>query len=350
MLSIKERDPKKQTMFSFRKKTPLIRDHSARRKRGGFSKKPVSKREPISSVSVVKETPKSDKDFSFLYGFLWTVFFGVAVFTLFFSPFLRLERIDISGVSTIPEDIVRQIVMRNISGTYFGAVPKNGLLSFPRSALRSDILDELKKVRSVDIEGVFPHTLSVHIDERVVSAIWCADERCFWVDENGDAFDSFDRSRSDSEDGGIVRIIDTSSQSVENGETLLDPDFTRFVGDIRDRLREFGIATETEYSTPSRFSDQLSIRTDEGWLLYVDARLPADQSVKTLSLLFQKEISEERRKHLKYVDLRTENRVYYSVEGESVSAPEKTEDSSSNQPSATVSPNSEATTSGKEKK
>ena len=61
----------------------------------------------------------------------------------------------------------------------------------------------------------------------------------------------------------------------------------------------------------SRFADELRVKTKGGWQIYFGTRIPLEASLEALQLLFEKELPEERHGDLEYIDLRTENRVFY---------------------------------------
>jgi cell division septal protein FtsQ len=309
-------------MFLFRKKTKILPPTIVRRKKATFPKKSAPLRE-AALLQQSDDAKESRGGFYFVYMFLWVAFVGVTVYVLIFSSFLRLNTIRIDGTVDVPEQNIEQLIRSDMSKKYFGIFPKDNLLLFPRATVEADIKDHFKKVRAVEVVRAFPHMLTVHIQERKTLVLWCVDETCFYIDEDGYAYAPVDSSQSSEVMGGFLKIMDTSAQNVDTNEPVIDPDFVRFAADIQERLRqESGIEIDAQCTTPSRFSDELILKTQEGWAIDINVRLPLDKSLRTLELLLKKEISPERRQHLKYIDLRTENRVYYSVEGETVSAPE----------------------------
>lgn len=335
-------------MFEFRKKTnnqPKIVIH---RKKAVFAKKPISRRDISVAARSENDGVKPVDNWRLLYVFLWLSFFFVTVYVCIFSPFLRLNTIQVDGTVDISRQEIERFVQEEMGGKYLGIVPYDTIATFPRNRIEADAKERFKKIRSIRISESFPNVVTVRIEERKTLVIWCSGEACFSLDEEGYAYSPVDAAQTVEQGNGSLRITDTGAQSVEVGEQVLDDESVRFASGIRERLQtELGIETDTECSTPSRVSDQLSLKTKEGWLLHVDVRLPIDKSIRTLELLFQKEISGERKSRLKYVDLRTENRVYYSVEGETVSAPEAV--TADGQPSTATSVGASADTEKKKK-
>jgi hypothetical protein len=335
-------------MFLFRKKTKSLPINIIHHKRGGFAKKVITPRESHSLQRKDEKRVVREK-FYFVYLFLWVVFTGVSGYVLIFSPLLRLNSIQVNGTVDIPKQEIEQFIQMDMAGKYGGVIPKNNLLTVPRGTVEKDVQDHFKKIRSVEVSRVFPSTLVIQIQERKTLVLWCVNEQCFYIDENGYAYAPMDTVQSSDQPGHFLKITDTSGQAINTDEPILDQEFVRAASDIQGRLQqELGIAVDVECTTPSRFSDNLILKTQEGWTMYINVQLPIEKSLQTLQLLFKKEISPERRQHLKYIDLRTENRVYYSVEGETVSAPPETPETTP-QP-ATVAPAEDKTMSKDKKK
>jgi len=314
-------------MFPFHKKAKSVSPLVIRRNRSILRKKLTVHRENVMHQKNDDEQIRGG--FYVLYFFLWTMFVCVTVYVLFFSPFLRLNIIDISGNMDIARQDIEQLALDDISEKYFGIIPKSNFLVFSGSNIETESKNRFKKIQSMQVKRIFPHTISIRVQERTTVVLWCSHTNtCFYMDENGFAYAPFDSAQSDEQASkSFLKIIDTSEQDIDTNEPLLDSDFVRFISEIQRSLQQtLGIEVDTQCFTPSRFSNELILKTKEGWDMYMNVRLPLDQSLRTVQLLFKKEISEERRNHLKYIDLRTKNRVYYSVEGETVLAPELVSD------------------------
>ncbi len=67
------------------------------------------------------------------------------------------------------------------------------------------------------------------------------------------------------------------------------------------KIEEFNI------SSPTR----LDVKTIEGWWVYFSTAFDIDLQITKLNLLLEKEISQEDRGVLKYIDLRFKDRAYY---------------------------------------
>jgi cell division septal protein FtsQ len=248
---------------------------------------------------------------------LWALFVLVTVYALFFSSFLTIRDIRISGNRAVDEEGIRALIREDLQGRYNGLWPNDNLLWASGERMESRLKDRFRQIRTVRLEKVFPSTLSVTLEERKTVLLWCSQGKCFYIDEEGYAYDEADTGRPEDADGSFLRITDMSDQFVDMREPVLDKSFVQFALQARESFREMlGIETAPEASTPSRLSSELRLKTREGWEAYLDTALPLEKSVRTLGLLLKKEISQEDRPRLKYVDMRSENRFYYAFQGD----------------------------------
>ncbi len=100
-------------MFHFQKKTKIVSRNNIQNKKTSFAKKLAIHRK-TSSDNI---TQKTRAGFYWIYLFLWLGFFGVTVYVLLFSPFLRISTINIDGTVDIPAQDMKNFVRENISDT-----------------------------------------------------------------------------------------------------------------------------------------------------------------------------------------------------------------------------------------
>ena len=147
----------------------------------------------------------------------------------------------------------------------------------------------------VKIHKRLPDALSVAISERSAVALWCEEEKCFFIDENAVFF-----AESAENINGLIKI--TGAREILNKEKISQ------ILDIQKKIRERSIATTTQANIVSE--ERLNVRTSEGWEIYFNLRGNLDWQIQELDLVLEKQISPEKRKILDYIDLRF-SRVYY---------------------------------------
>ena len=148
--------------------------------------------------------------------------------------------------------------------------------------------------------------------ERDTIILWCAAETCLHVLENGSVIPVTDVYQEEQNRAHTITLRDESNQAISPGSRAFEDGFVSLVVSLKERLRErFGLETENTIFLASRFANELRIKTTAGWEIYFSTRIPAEDSLDTLGLLLEDEIPKERLNMLRYIDLRTENRVFY---------------------------------------
>lgn len=248
--------------------------------------------------------------------FLWALFFGTLVYMAFFSAFFLIGEPRITGMSVIPESALRGSVEAQLAGRYLGSVPKRGFFAVRPQMIAERLRMEYPLLAAVRVMRVFPDSLRVEVTERHKILLWCSGDRCLLIDEAGVAHDG-SRAFSPENMPYALFIADTSGKPAAIGEKVLDPGYAAFVVRMNEMFPErLGLALEPQHTTASRFADEVRATTSEGWEVYVSSEVPLDSSLNALELLFEKELSQDKRAKLAYIDLRTENRAYYAFRGE----------------------------------
>ncbi len=255
---------------------------------------------------------------------LWLLFGGVVTYVLFFSPFLSIEDTHIEGGEKISRESVNRIVEGELSGKRFKTWPRNNFFSVRPKEVEELLQKEYPLIRKVVVTRIFPNGVRVDLEERDKIVVWCSGGICNLLSEEGVLVENMNILHEKNAEY-IISVSDMSNQPVFPGQRISeDGSLGVFIISIEPALKErVGIEVDLEYTTTSRFADELRIRTKEGWELYLNTTLPIDTSLEDLELLFDKELPVAKRAQLKYIDLRVENRAYYALQdGEEVVAVE----------------------------
>lgn len=252
------------------------------------------------------------------YIFLWVSFTGLVIFVLFFSSLLRLKQKDIAPTEHVSRDDVAAVIDSVLSGNSFGIIPNDTMpVAFVRKhTVERKLLEKFPVFRSVTVSFLFPSTIVLKIEERNTVLVLCSGGPCFFVDEKGIAFDVAP-APYDQDVTGMLTVVDTSAKPVSQKDMLFSEDFLQSFPTLQQKLRdELDLEIFSVAETPSRFSDELWLRSTDGWELRMSAAVPLEKSIRALRLLFAKTLPENNRKNLDYIDLRTENRIFYLLKGD----------------------------------
>jgi len=130
-------------------------------------------------------------------------------------------------------------------------------------------------------------------------------ENCFFVDRGGLAF----RRAPEISGTFLSTFYDKSGGKISVGSLLASPSAIEFANLVQEKMKETGVSLQGFLISEKNSSD-LAVLTGEGWSIYFDLSRPAEAPLKILETLLAGELK-DKRTNLKYVDLRTLNRVYY---------------------------------------
>lgn len=251
---------------------------------------------------------------------LWVLFGGTVGYVLFFSFFLAVEDTRIDGTEKISQESITRLVEEELSGRRFKIWPRNNFFSVRPGHIEELLREAHPLLKKVIVTRIFPNGLQVAIEERNKIVVWCSGGMCYLLNEEGVLMENRNITNEENKEYTIT-VSDMSNQSVLPGQRISeDGSLGAFIVSVGPALRErLGIETDEEYTTASRFADELRVTTKEGWELYLNVTTPIDSSLDDLKLLFDKELTAEKRSQLTYIDLRVENRAYYVLKnGEAV--------------------------------
>lgn len=251
----------------------------------------------------------------FIFRLLVVCFIGVLGYVLFFSEYLKITKIGISGLNELKAEDLQSELESQMEGKFLNLLPKNNFLFFSKNRTENILEDKFKKIRTAEAEKKFPDEISIQIDERKALLVWCAGEDCFLMDENGVAYSNADFNSPELSQNNLIKIEDASRRSVAIGENVINSKYEQYALAVKDALKDKKFEANG-YFTPSRVADELDVRTQQGVEIYLSTQFPLESAMHTLDVVLDKEISKEQREKLAYIDLRSENKVFYKFKEE----------------------------------
>lgn len=251
----------------------------------------------------------------FIFNVLFLSFLCVSAYVLFFSEYLAITDISISGESDLREKDMLEALESEIGGKFLDIIPNNNFLFFPESRIENILLKRFKKIRTAEAEKKFPNKISIEIDEHKALMVWCSNGKCFLLDENGVAYNEADFESPELKENNLIKIDDGSGQSIDIGENVTDPSYENYAISIKSEFKKLDFDVE-EYRTPSRIAQEIDVKTKQGVEIYLSTEFPLDSAMRALLIVLEKEIPRDQKEKLAYVDLRSENKVFYKFKGE----------------------------------
>lgn len=248
--------------------------------------------------------------------FLVLLFVVISFYVFVFSSFLEVDEISIHNNNSISSDKMINYLSLELEGRYWGVFSKRNYLFLNSGDLEKKIKHNFKKVKKVSAKKIFPNKISIHIEERNLILSLCSRGDCYFIDENGYAYEKADFNLSDVRENRTAKLIDESGKEIREGEYVLMPKYVDFIIRIEDAIKS-GTSLEilNEYRTESRISEEVIVQTKKGWDIYLNSKFPIDKSIYTLKALLNRQIMLRDLNDLEYIDLRSENKVFYRMIG-----------------------------------
>ncbi|MFZ2154072.1 MAG: FtsQ-type POTRA domain-containing protein [Candidatus Moraniibacteriota bacterium] len=251
-----------------------------------------------------------------IYYFLVLFFMGVIIYSFVFSDFLEINNIKISGVVTISQTELEKSIREEMAGKYLKIIPADNLILFDGQKVSKTLKSKFKKIKKITLNKKFPNTLSVEIEERSLILTLCSRGNCYFIDENGYAYEKVDLASEEVRQNKIIKLIDESGKEIYEGGYVLMPSYVDFVTSIaREIEANTSLEILDEYRTRSRISGEVIVQTAKGWDIYFNDKISIAKSVYTLKVLLNRQLMLRDLNELEYIDLRSENKVFYRMIG-----------------------------------
>jgi hypothetical protein len=252
----------------------------------------------------------------FLPGVLWTCFLLVLVYIFFFSEETMIRDVTYIGYETVSLPELQEKYLGILSGKYLRIIPKNNFFFLPKEALIREIEDLSPKIRTVTIRRFFPDQLVIRIEERPVVVVWRSSNGDFLLHDDGVAFSHPHLDLADGMDSSFV-VFDEAGRETQPGERVAEPNTPEFFGDFSQKFEShFDRKLARDVRLTSRFSGEFLFHVEGGFDILLDSHQPVDDIITTLQAALDRGIPEADRAQLSRVDLRTPNKVYYTVKGD----------------------------------
>jgi cell division septal protein FtsQ len=231
---------------------------------------------------------------------------GGSLYFFLFSSYFEIKEIRVTSSSG---DLVLPIT--EIKNTIRDSVESNGILGKAKSIFLANLKkgdktlkEKFPSIANVVLSRSFPNVLAAQIEERKPVAIFCKNEECFLIDSMGVIFQRTDKNCQDK--FFIESII--YSGPLDLGRRVVEEENMSQILEITKKIEKNNISVLTaEIASEKRINTQ----TDEGWSIYFNSQKDIDIQLSDLSLLLKEKIPQEKRKDLKYIDLRFEKIYIY---------------------------------------
>ncbi len=255
----------------------------------------------------------------FSYYVLATAFFGVLVYAFFFSGFMVVGNIQVTGeVRDLNSDIEKEI-NEMLTGKKWLIFDKRNYLFVSKKEISEKLKKDFKRIESLQVEKIFPNKIKIAVVKRKFLLILCSSGQCYLVDGRGVVYAKINPTVDEVGGNRVIKIIDESGKDIYEGENIFTPKFVDFVANISQRLEnETNLKLLDEFRVKSTISGEVVAQTTRGWDIFFDTNIPVEKSVRMLKLLLNKQITLKELNELEYIDLRLNGKVFYRLRGDAL--------------------------------
>lgn len=271
------------------------------------------------------------KKFSrFVFSLLFLFFIAISIYVVFFSGFLQINQVTVIGTEDLNSNRISEFVMNSFSGKILNLVSKNNYILISGNKIGAEISDQFKKISRAEVKKIFPNVISINIMERKSILLWCSAGPCYFIDEEGVAYEWADLDSEEIESKNMVKLSDVSEKPVQVGEKILDKQSVEFISSLKEELKNnLDIEINNEFQTSSRIAQDFQVQTFDGTKIFFSLTESLKEEMGKLKVFFEKEFRKEDIQKLEYIDLRSENRVYYKLKDEERKEEENAENAES---------------------
>ena len=222
-------------------------------------------------------------------------------------PNLKVENIDLKGNTFSSANNVLLTIKDDISGNYFGVIPKSSVFVYPKRKIESDILEKYKSIEKVTIKATNLQSIAVNVMERKLHSLWCRESNCYLMDDGGYIFSIAPDYSHDLYFvySGLVTAANPIGQNF-----LPSPEFQE-VNEFIENVKKLSLQPVSLRATdPQDF--QLSL--DSGARILFTNNQPYETTLSNLQTILDPNNPAGTRIDLSkidYVDLRFGNKIYY---------------------------------------
>ncbi|MBD3300089.1 MAG: hypothetical protein GF347_01930 [Candidatus Moranbacteria bacterium] len=298
-------------MFSAKKNKVIFNNGKKHRSKTQIKKRTL----PKVGVRTQNLHPKNRFSFlSYLFYLICVLAAGAFFYYLvFLSPLFNAEKVVIVSDTKISDAKIESEIEGLIEGKIWGLFNKKHFLFLRSTKIENHLKDRFKSFERVSVRRDFFGKLRVEIKEKEGVVVMCGTDNCLLFDNGGIVVLTFERSELYRFSEVAEVINDHSDIVIDEGMGVVSKEYIDFILNVRGALKQKIGAEIMSIHTPLPWASEVKVKTDQGWLLIFETSYSLEKQLDFLSVILEKEIKEEDRDCIEYIDLRVKNKVYFKL-------------------------------------
>ena len=180
-----------------------------------------------------------------LFYFALVIFLGLTCWVFFFSGLLQIKKINFKeGISDEERLVFEKAIKEELKGNFLEFIPRNNLVLINCEKIEKKLEKQSKSIKKVVISKKFPDELILELTIREGQFIFCVQEKCFLVDNMGEAYFQLDNLELDEFKNSLAEIRLKGQRTIGVGERIISSEkaqiYSQLAG-LSEREPEFGL-------------------------------------------------------------------------------------------------------------
>ncbi|MDD5750050.1 MAG: FtsQ-type POTRA domain-containing protein [Candidatus Pacebacteria bacterium] len=235
-----------------------------------------------------------------------SVILGLSLaYLLLFSPLLAIREIKITSpsalndISPAVDNLVRAELKRRVAAIPVG----KSFFLLNTNSIAKKIMAMDPAIETALVKKTLSHTISIELKEHTPRAVWCCSQNnaCYLIDGKGVVFEeTIDKNFP-------VILTDTAPPGQMPFEAIGRDEMAQIL-EIFTFFSEY-LKINVQYAAADT-REKLVLKTQEGWEAYFSLDGDIATTLTKLGLLIEKNLPQDKRQNLQYIDLRF-SKAYY---------------------------------------
>ncbi len=235
------------------------------------------------------------------------VFIVIILYTIFYSPFLRINHINISGNNRVGQNELLDIAWQQIRTNKLFILPQNNLLLSNKDDLIK-AFDSRFSFEDIKIDKKFSHTLNIEVQEKSYAFVWVENDVYYYSDIDGYIIKEI--SPLDIKEKKYPVVENKLENKIANNKIELDQTVFYFAIDAYNSISNKSDEYKIDKFVLSEDQNTLKLKLVDGPEIIFNLNNILEDQLGKLDI-----IKEEKLKNdfdtKSYIDLRFGDRVYY---------------------------------------
>lgn len=236
---------------------------------------------------------------------IFLIFFFL-LWATFASPWLNINKIEISGLTRFTNSELEKIVLGQIQETRFFVFKQKNIFLFDQQSLVKNILASYN-FSGLEVEKNIPSTIVLKVSERPFSFIFKEGTSFFYASNDGSVIKEVNVSEDDKKK---YLILENNAPSLinENNRLALQEDYLNFILALGQELSLHSDLPVERYIIDQEFNT-IKAKFLNGPVVYFSVKNGVNEQVNRLVLVKKEKIKDNFSK-VNYIDLRYGERIF----------------------------------------